>query len=69
MAEAYQRAKATIIVPYNYSQIVSSAGVGYLIWGDVPSAHLLVGALLIVVSGIYIAMHARDREQTIIAEC
>jgi drug/metabolite transporter (DMT)-like permease len=63
VAKAYKLAPAGTVAPFQYSQIVSSAFLGYAIWGDVPSAHLLVGAAIIIVSGIYIALHTH-RAQT-----
>jgi drug/metabolite transporter (DMT)-like permease len=29
-------------------------GFGYLIWGEVPDAYLLLGAAIVVASGLYI---------------
>jgi drug/metabolite transporter (DMT)-like permease len=63
MAQAYKLAPAASVAPFHYSQILSGALVGYLIWHDVPSAHVLTGAAIIIVSGIYIITHSRKSAQ------
>ena len=35
--------------------------IGYLVWGDVPDSALLIGAVIVVASGLYI-LH---RERTV----
>jgi drug/metabolite transporter (DMT)-like permease len=59
MAHAYKLAPAATVAPFQYSQIVSGALVGYLVWHDVPNYHTLIGAVIIIASGIYIITHAR----------
>jgi len=63
MAQAYKLAPAATIAPFHYSQIISGAFFGYLIWHDIPSFHLLCGALIIIGSGLYIVTHARKAGQ------
>jgi drug/metabolite transporter (DMT)-like permease len=55
MAHAYKLAPAATVAPFHYSQIVTGGLIGYFIWNDLPSPHLLVGAAIIVASGLYIA--------------
>ncbi len=42
----------SFIGPFKYISILIAIGYGYWIWGDRPSANMLAGALVIVVSGI-----------------
>lgn len=63
MAQAYKIAPAATVAPFHYSQIITGGLVGYLIWHDVPSLHLLAGAAIIIASGLYIASHARKAGQ------
>ncbi len=63
VAVASQQAPASIIAPYRYSQIITGAVAGYLIWHDKPTVHLVIGAIIIILSGLYIAQHTqRDAE-------
>ena len=57
VAEAYQRAAVSTVAPYQYSQIVTGALLGYALWDDVPTAHLWLGTAIITLSGIYITVH------------
>ena len=45
---------ASLLSPFIYSQIVWALGIGYLWFGDVPNAWMLLGCTVIVASGLYI---------------
>jgi S-adenosylmethionine uptake transporter len=59
MAHAYKLAPAATVAPFHYSEIIIGAVLGYLIWHDIPSLNLLIGAVIIIASGIYIILHTR----------
>ncbi len=63
MAYAYKLAPAATIAPFHYSQLISGALFGYLLWSDIPSLHVIIGAVIIATSGIYVATHARRMEK------
>ena len=58
VAQAYRLAPAATVAPFQYSEILFGAVFGYFIWHNIPDAHLLLGAAIIVASGIYIVRHA-----------
>jgi drug/metabolite transporter (DMT)-like permease len=62
MARAYQSAPAALVAPFHYSQIITGSVIGYLVWHDVPSLHLIIGAMIIIAAGIYVLRHARKEE-------
>jgi drug/metabolite transporter (DMT)-like permease len=45
---------ASVVAPYQYSMIVWSVLLGYWVFGDVPDATTVIGAGIIVCSGLYI---------------
>jgi len=47
-------APASVVVPYQYTMIVYAVIFGYLVFGDVPAAHTLAGAAIIIGAGFYI---------------
>lgn len=47
-------APPSAIVPFNYLSLVWATLLGLAIWGDVPTPHLLIGASVVVASGLYI---------------
>ena len=49
---AHARAPATLLAPLIYTQILWSVLLGYGVFGDVPGAWTLAGALIIVASGL-----------------
>ena len=52
---ALRDAKAATVSSFHYSQLVFGAILGYLIWGDVPTLSMALGAMVIAASGFYVA--------------
>jgi drug/metabolite transporter (DMT)-like permease len=52
-------APASVVVPYQYTLIVWAILFGWLVFGDVPSANMLMGAALIVAAGLAIFLRER----------
>jgi drug/metabolite transporter (DMT)-like permease len=53
-------AAASIVVPYQYTMIVWAALFGYMVFGDVPSTNIIVGAAVIAAAGLYIFIRERN---------
>lgn len=51
---AHKHAPASTIAPFIYTQLLTMTGLGYLIFDDLPDAWSLVGAGVVVASGIYL---------------
>jgi drug/metabolite transporter (DMT)-like permease len=49
-------APASVVVPYQYSMIVWGIVFGFVVFGDVPDIAMLIGAAVIIGSGLYIFM-------------
>jgi drug/metabolite transporter (DMT)-like permease len=47
-------APPSAVVPFNYLSLVWASTLGFLVWGDVPTTHLIIGASIVVASGLYI---------------
>lgn len=58
---AHARAPAPIVAPFIYTQLLWMLGLGYLVFGDVPGPHTLVGAGIVVASGLYLLARERVR--------
>ncbi len=52
------------VAPFKYLSLVYAAGIGYLVWGDVPDAWKIAGAVLIVGAGLFI-LHREMRQRKI----
>jgi drug/metabolite transporter (DMT)-like permease len=56
LIEGIRRAPASVVSPLEFSALVWSFVLGYLIWSDVPGLHVFGGAVLIMVSGVFIVL-------------
>jgi drug/metabolite transporter (DMT)-like permease len=54
MTLAFRLAPVALLAPFGYAGLVFAMGFGYVIWGEVPDAYLLLGAAIVVASGLYI---------------
>jgi len=60
---AHARAPANVLAPFIYTQLLWSVLLGYLVFGDVPNRWTLLGASIVVGSGLYLL--AQDRRRTV----
>ncbi len=60
LIKAYQQATTAALAPYPYSQIVWMVGLGWIAFNDLPDTWTIVGAAIIVASGLYI-VHREHR--------
>lgn len=56
IVEAYQAGEAVIVAPMQYSQILWATGFGILFFGERPSLNTMIGAAVIIGSGLYIVL-------------
>ncbi len=56
---AHQRAPASALTPFTYTQLIWAISAGALVFGDVPPAATLIGAALIVACGLFLALYER----------
>ncbi len=59
LIKAFQSAPASVVAPFSYSSLIWATSMGFLIWGDVPQISTLVGAALIIGSGLYIFLREK----------
>lgn len=58
-AYAYKHAPASLLAPFEYTSLIMAGLLGYIIWGDIPDQLMIVGAVIVVSSGIYLARAER----------
>ena len=54
ITEALQVAAVAVVAPFDYTQLVWTTGVGFLIWGELPHTATVVGAAVVAMCGLYI---------------
>ncbi|MZR30307.1 DMT family transporter [Sneathiella litorea] len=62
MIVAFKYTAASTVAPFNYTQLIWMAVIGYLAFGNLPDGMTILGAAIIVGSGLYI-IH-RERQTT-----
>ena len=60
MISAFDRAEASLLAPYNYTKLIWVSVLGYLIFNDVPSLDMWIGAIIIVSAGFYVLYRERN---------
>ena len=55
MVIAFRVAPSALIAPFDYTGLIWAALLGYLVWRDIPGPHVVLGAVVIVASGLYLA--------------
>jgi drug/metabolite transporter (DMT)-like permease len=58
---AFRYADASVLAPFSYCQLIWATMFGYLIFGEVPDLWTLIGAAIIIASGLYTAHRERLR--------
>lgn len=51
---AFRIAPVAVVAPFNYTALLWSALLGWLVWGDQPEWNVWVGGALIIAAGLYI---------------
>jgi drug/metabolite transporter (DMT)-like permease len=59
LIRAFQAAPASVVAPFSYSSLIWATLFGFVIWGDFPKLPTLIGAALIIGSGLYIFLRER----------
>ena len=52
---AFARAEVSALAPFEYSALLWAVLIGYLIWGDLPTVEVWIGAAIIIAAGLYVA--------------
>lgn len=60
VAKALSLAPASIVAPLQYSEIITSTFIGFLLFGVLPDALTWVGAAVIVLSGLFLVYRERQ---------
>jgi drug/metabolite transporter (DMT)-like permease len=64
LIEAHRKATAATLAPFVYSQIIWMTMAGVVLFGQWPDAWTVIGALIVVASGIYVFNRERRRGVT-----
>jgi len=68
LALAFREVDLSVVSPFRYSYLLTSALGGFLVFGELPDSWTVAGAILIVGSGIYTLHREAVRRRTITAK-
>jgi drug/metabolite transporter (DMT)-like permease len=57
VVQAFHHAPASAIAPWNYTQMLWALFLGWAIWGELPDRAMLLGAAVVIGSGLYLLHH------------
>ena len=61
ISQAYRSSAASLVAPFEYSALVLAAFWGFVIWGEVPGPVSAIGIVLILSSGVLMALREARR--------
>jgi drug/metabolite transporter (DMT)-like permease len=57
ITEAFRNGEASAIAPFEYTALAWGLAIDWLLWHTLPDRWMLVGAAIIVASGVYLVRH------------
>lgn len=54
LVQAYRYGDASLIAPFEYSTMLWAVAIGWFMFGDWPATTVLIGATIVIASGIYV---------------
>ncbi|MGQ0663380.1 MAG: DMT family transporter [Pseudomonadota bacterium] len=61
--KALRVAAVGLVAPFQYTELIWAALLGFAFWGEVPEANVWVGAAVVVLSGLYTIWRESEREE------
>lgn len=59
LIRAFRSAPASVVAPFSYTSLIWATLFGYILFSDLPDRWTLIGACLIIISGLYILHRER----------
>ena len=68
LSQAAKSAEVVVITPFEYTSFIFLGVMGYFFYNEVPDSSVYIGALLIVLSGIYIVYREQQKKKNIVSQ-
>lgn len=59
LTESYRHAPMSIIAPFEYTSMILSLIIGFLIFGDIPTITMIIGGTIVMMAGIFVILRER----------
>jgi len=60
LTESYRYAPASVVAPFDYSSMLWALLLGYWLFGELPTALVYIGALIVSGAGLYVIWRERQ---------
>lgn len=60
LTQAYHHAEASLIAPFEYTSMLWVVAIGYFVFAEVPNTSVLIGAAIVIASGIFVIYRERQ---------
>lgn len=64
VARAMTYAPANFIAPFNYTQMIGSVIMGFLMFGEIPDAYTWLGSAVIIAAGLMVGWQGKPKRRT-----
>jgi drug/metabolite transporter (DMT)-like permease len=64
MTRAYSVAQASVIAPFEYGSLPIGVMWGFLFWREIPAGTTIAGAVLTLLSGLYILVQEQKQKES-----
>ncbi len=65
---AFARADVSALAPFEYTSLLWATAIGYLVWQDIPTRQVWIGASIIIACGLYVVHRESLRQRGLQAE-
>jgi drug/metabolite transporter (DMT)-like permease len=60
LTTSYRFAEVSVLAPFTYASMLSALVIGWLFFDEVPTMQILVGAALVMASGVAVVLRERQ---------
>jgi drug/metabolite transporter (DMT)-like permease len=62
---AFARADVSALAPFEYTSLLWATAIGYLVWQDIPTRQVWIGASIIIACGLYVVHRESLRQRAL----
>jgi drug/metabolite transporter (DMT)-like permease len=62
---AFARADVSALAPFEYTSLLWATAIGYLVWQDIPTREVWIGASIIIACGLYVVHRESLRQRAL----
>lgn len=59
LTSSYRYADASLVAPFEYTSMILALGVGFFVFGEVPTGTMIAGACVVIFAGLLIIWRER----------